>query len=603
MKKIICLSAFAAIMVAGFSDNSSAKTANQKTEQPNKVILLQDFPINSEVYFTILSGTRVLLEGVKKTDDNGSLTLNIDAKTDALNTNLVYDFKIAKDGNYLDILMRQDNVTGKISASGRGLEHFSDINILSSGSQLMTKADWSGAFFEKDIFINNKEAGQTFEIALHGFAGLGNLANNNTPLVIKVLSAPGGGLLSDTPNQPPGLTAPSSGIYPMSTGNAGNLSTLSTQIVQTFITSMMLITEQLSAVMMQQVAIIGQFFDAKIQMETQRRHQELTAQAVKDYHPSEQMCRVGSYVRSLAKTDQRVTSNKYAMNDIMMTRYRNEAYSSGSIDISNDISARLRQFREIYCNPKDNNSSILYLCEHDQNKDESDSTQGAAPDGGIGAESGTESRINKDVNFTKTLDMPGTIDVDLIDGVEAEDEEDVIALAKHLYWPTVINFGPEDELNRKPESVLDLQRATALKNIAHTSYSNLVALKARAETPPSGGSTVEPGWTFMKTLMRDFGVSDTEIESMIGVQPSYWAQMDVLTKKMYQLPSFYTNLYDKPANVDRISVALDAIKLMQMRDSYNTQLRYEMLNSGLLETELVAGSHYDRPEAGLLFRK
>jgi len=136
--------------------------------------------------------------------------------------------------------------------------------------------------------------------------------------------------------------------------------------------------------------------------------------------------------------------------------------------------------------------------------------------------------------------MPGTIDVDLIDGVEAEDEEDVIALAKHLYWPTVINFGPEDELNRKPESVLDLQRATALKNIAHTSYSNLVALKARAETPPSGGSTVEPGWTFMKTLMRDFGVSDTEIESMIGVQPSYWAQMDVLTKKMYQLPSFYT---------------------------------------------------------------
>ena len=90
----------------------------------------------------------------------------------------------------------------------------------------------------------------------------------------------------------------------------------------------------------------------------------------------------------------------------------------------------------------------------------------------------------------------------------------------------------------------------------------------------------------MKTLMRDFGVSDTEIESMIGVQPSYWAQMDVLTKKMYQLPSFYTNLYDKPENVRRMVAAMTAIKSMQDWQITEAIKRREMLTSILLELKI-----------------
>ena len=58
--------------------------------------------------------------------------------------------------------------------------------------------------------------------------------------------------------------------------------------------AMQLMTEQLVATGMQQVKIIGGFFDAKHQLETQRLFQTMTAQAHKDYHPSKGLCVAGT---------------------------------------------------------------------------------------------------------------------------------------------------------------------------------------------------------------------------------------------------------------------------------------------------------------------
>ena len=335
-----------------------------------------------------------------------------------------------------------------------------------------------------------------------------------------------------------------------------------------------------------------------MQMEVQRTHQQLKAEAVKDYHPSEQMCRVGTYVRSLAKTEHKGRADALALNDFLMERYTNQLGASTAINSQNDMQARLKQFREVYCNPRDSDLGLEFLCEHDQNEDLSDSTIGAAVPGGNGGVD--PERINKDVNYTRTIDFPQTIDIDMHDGTESEEEQDVMAMARHLYWPSPLEYGDEELLSGKKPGFLDARRVVALKNVAHNSYTSLVGLKARAEELPTG-ATVEPGWTHMKTLMRDFGLSDDNIETMLGEQPSYWAQMEVLTKKIYQLPNFYTNLYDKPVNVDRIGVTLEAIKLMQMRDEYDSMLRREMLGSALLETELVRGQHYSDPESRLLF--
>jgi len=70
---------------------------------------------------------------------------------------------------------------------------------------------------------------------------------------------------------------------------------------------------------------------------------------------------------------------------------------------------------------------------------------------------------------------------------------------------------------------------------------------------------------------------------MIDDNPSYYAQMEILTKKLYQNPNFYTNLYDTPANVERKTVALQAIKLMQKFDMLKSHLRGEANVSILLE--------------------
>jgi predicted GNAT superfamily acetyltransferase len=60
--------------------------------------------------------------------------------------------------------------------------------------------------------------------------------------------------------------------------------------------------------------------------------------------------------------------------------------------------------------------------------------------------------------------------------------------------------------------------------------------------------------------------------------------MDLLTKKIYQNPKFYTELYDKPVNIDRKEVAMRAIGLMQKRDFYRSIMRSEAIMAVWLET-------------------
>ena len=90
----------------------------------------------------------------------------------------------------------------------------------------------------------------------------------------------------------------------------------------------------------------------------------------------------------------------------------------------------------------------------------------------------------------------------------------------------------------------------------------------------------------MKALMRDFGMSEEDIHLYLGDNPSYYSQMEMLTKIMYQHPNFYTNLYDKPANVDRMNASMQAIGLIQQRDRHESQMRQEMLISQLVEQGL-----------------
>jgi hypothetical protein len=336
--------------------------------------------------------------------------------------------------------------------------------------------------------------------------------------------------------------------------------------------AMMLMTKQLTANTIQRTQIIGTFFDAKHQLETQRLFQTLTARAHKDYHPSEELCTVGTAVRSLAASER--------ISDLVST-----AYSKRSIDrqllskhtigmedgTETDQRSRLLQFITHYCNPEDNTGNLGLLCK-----------KKVAP---------AETK-NKDINYTTAMDLPLTLDIDLEDEGVTADERNIHALTSNLISHQIMPSVANQKLMSKditipaygPAAVayLDSRALVAKRSVAANSLTAIAALKA------SGSPESTP---FIYAIIKELSPEKFNIENikeLIGEYPSYFAQMEVLTKKLYQNPKFYSDLYDKPANVMRKDVAIQAAELMQKRDIYRSLLRSEVTMATMLEAALLS---------------
>ena len=342
--------------------------------------------------------------------------------------------------------------------------------------------------------------------------------------------------------------------------------------------ALQLMTEQLSVTALQQVGIIGTFFDAKHQLETQRVLSNLKARAHKDYHPSMGMCEFGSNVKSLAASERKGEVNAVLMAQRSLDRQLGAANTSASGGPQQDLDARLAQFKETYCDPYDSNNGLASFCNLDGPSDDAEE----------------RARYNRDIDFVRAVDLPLTLDIDFMDGEDeaSPDEEDIFALAANLYSHDVFlrpapDFGlkrdaagnliyPEDgDLTTQQQTYLDMRAIAAKRSVAENSFNAIVGMKSAG----SGGSK-----DFMAGILEELGIEDSdEINRLIGDQPSYHAQMEILTKKIYQDPGFYTDLYDKPANVSRKEVAMQAIGLMQKFDMLKSTLRKEASLSILLE--------------------
>src|SRR5690606_631079 len=142
-------------------------------------------------------------------------------------------------------------------------------------------------------------------------------------------------------------------------------------------------------------------------------------------------------------------------------------------------------------------------------------------------------RPNKDIDFTTTLDTPLTLEVDFTQGGDASaDEEDLLALAANLYGhdvPPVIlgaHLSFDEESNQAStglEYLHDLRAVIAKRSVAHNSFAGIAAQKAQGE------GEVEP---YLYKLLEEMGVPKKDIQTMLGERPSYYAQMEVLTKKL-----------------------------------------------------------------------
>jgi len=363
--------------------------------------------------------------------------------------------------------------------------------------------------------------------------------------------------------------------------------------------AMMLMADQLSATAMLQMEMVGAMFDAKHQLETQQLLQKIAARTHKDYHPSIGLCEFGSGAKSLAASERKAEVNAVVMSQRSQDRSLGAVGTSAAIGEDSDKQSRVKQFREKFCDPADNNNGLTYLCDHDQAG--AGTVVGASrfntatPPAATGP---AHDRKNKDIDYTRTIDAPWTLDVDFVSTVVdptdgtvpastlTDNEEEIIALASNLYGHKAFIRPPSKSLEAQPghrftnmqKIYLDMRSVIAKRAVAENSFNAITAMKSEG-TPGSRD--------YLVAMMRELGVAPADAAQLLGDNPSYYAQMEILTKKIYQNPDFYTNLYDKPANVQRKNVALQAIGLMQKFDLFKSHLRHEASMSILLELAVM----------------
>lgn len=320
----------------------------------------------------------------------------------------------------------------------------------------------------------------------------------------------------------------------------------------------------------QQAVMIGGFMDAQHQLETQRLLQEDTASIHKRYQPAPELCSFGTLSRPLADNASRAEMTSFALAQASQTRQMQAAHTVSGEGYATDLDARKKAFLARYCAPSDigdnpqGNAGLAPFCTSPPNT------------------------MNRDINFFSTFYEPLSLDIDMSDAAATDDELDIIALKTNLYAHNLFEnippqfFQPHSVTgkNNNQDILLDIRAIVAKRSVAENSMNELIGMKTQSQ-PVTGKN-------YATTILEHLGMDTQKATTYLGARPSYYALMEVLTKKIYQDPKFYVSLYDTTANLERKGTALRAIGLMQNMDLYKSRLRSEAVMSVLLEDRVMA---------------
>lgn len=338
---------------------------------------------------------------------------------------------------------------------------------------------------------------------------------------------------------------------------ASAVSVPSELVERSWLTGIRRIGNRMTEALLSQTSSWGSFLNAQNLLDARRAQQEQAARTAKSFASSEALCRFGSLSQSLGASDSLKDTNGLMLMSMLNNRENGSSNTIYADRGGNAVESRINQLRSNYCNPNESNAALNDLCERNKNND---------------------SQFNKDINYTSSLDVPMTLDVDFTAGGQAgerKDQEAVLALAENLFPPHRL-YGDYSSANYVKDSGL-YRSLQSMRNVAKSSLVSYVAEKSKGTT----GSE-----DFITALMQSLGVPEAQARTLMGENPSYFAQMEVLTKKLYQDPAFYVNLVDTPANVQRQRAAIRAIKLQQGHDLAETVKRREMLLAILLELKI-----------------
>lgn len=328
---------------------------------------------------------------------------------------------------------------------------------------------------------------------------------------------------------------------------------------ETYVGGLRQITDGVRNSILHGIVSIGTFFDARNLNDALRSLRVSSVETMKNYAPSDTICRFGTLSRSLALSEAIVDRNRMSFSKMLFDRNRqqfNTVFSSPGMGLS----FMIKDFKVKYCENADNNGFLNGYC-------------AAVADA-------SDVLYNRDVDFTRVFDTPLTFDADFATNTDAtNDQQSLIALFDNLSKIPPYMDGGKDAFdpNKNLLTTQDARAVNAARDVAGNTFGALVGERAR---------TTAASAEYMRAVLTQIGVTEEDAIALIGENPSYFAQMEILTKKIFQDPVFYANLYDSPANIDRQRVAMKAVELQQDRDFLESLRRREMLLSVLLNLKL-----------------
>lgn len=364
------------------------------------------------------------------------------------------------------------------------------------------------------------------------------------------------------------------------------------------LTAMMLMTEQLSAVGMYQMLGVGQLIDAKDQLETQRDINILKAKAIHTYQPNVSFCSFGTNTRSLSNSRHKSYAAEKSLNSIAMQRLQGNISIAGSASSEQDKKARWEQFTSNYCHiynngwdiraavvaGVDNISGLVPAC--------SPTAIGTTP-----PPISDSGRVNADINYARTVAFNRTINFDTVIDPSTVDipgepsEETLVALSKNLFGHNLQAKSLRPDGKKEEINFYDLRRVTALRSVALNSFNSIASLRSSGSAKEGLVDTRQ----FMAAVINDLGIADEErIWFLIGENPSFYSQMEILAKRLLQSPTFYSDLYVSEPNIRRISVVLEVLETMIDYFIAQSVERQKMLVSSMVAVHPKMRADYNR---------
>lgn len=327
--------------------------------------------------------------------------------------------------------------------------------------------------------------------------------------------------------------------------------------------------DQFRDIALNSALLIGVFIDGTAMNYSLNKMNAAKSRTLRDYNVSEEVCKFGTLSRSLAASDVKVAANQAALSAIMLTRSMGGIGGIAEAGTGDDIRKRADYVATKTCNPSDNDNSMSAICL-------------PANDPGLKPQN-----YDADMDYTLAVESKPSLNVDFTSGTRTEEEDAIIALSYNLYGHKLLMKAIENEEAQR-EMALETNSKTRLvvarRNAAANSFAVIVGMKASG----SGGSDA-----YMLGALQNLGLSSADATAFAGAGHfSYFAQMEMLSKKLYQTPSFYANLMNSPANVRRVTAAMEAVDLAQTRDLYNSTIRSEALMAILLD---LTATHQELP--------